>query len=262
VAAANWLALASWVCAAGAELTAENAEERGEKAILVSPQRKQGVRSALARAAGSGSGGLLIDIGSTTTDITPWEADRPAPRGLTDRERLRSAELVYTGVRRTPVCALLGARQGEDHFAAELFATTLDVFLLLGLAPEAAADCDTADGRPATRAAAHARLARIMCADAESCSTEEVVTLAQRVLRVQMDVIGQALVRVADRLSQPPARIVLAGAGEFLGRRVLADLPSFASCDVLSLADVLGPSISQCACAYAVACLACQAGSP
>src|SRR5205807_39982 len=51
---------------------------------------------------------LLIDIGSTTTDIVPLRDGCPVPVGRTDRDRLRSGELVYTGVRRTPVCAVLG----------------------------------------------------------------------------------------------------------------------------------------------------------
>src|SRR5947208_2344005 len=50
---------------------------------------------------------LLIDAGSTTTDIVPLWNGRPMPLGLTDPDRLRTGELVYTGARRTPVCALL-----------------------------------------------------------------------------------------------------------------------------------------------------------
>src|SRR5262249_41491473 len=106
---------------------------------------------------------LLVDAGSTTTDIVPLHDGRPAPRGWTDPDRLRCRELVYSGVRRTPLCALMG---GEG--AAELFATTLDVYLVLGLIAEDAVDCRTADGRPATRVAAHGRLARMLCADTET----------------------------------------------------------------------------------------------
>src|SRR3954471_10934101 len=38
---------------------------------------------------------LLIDTGSTTTDIVPILDHRPVPAGLTDPDRLRSGELVY-----------------------------------------------------------------------------------------------------------------------------------------------------------------------
>src|SRR5262249_53239624 len=100
---------------------------------------------------------LLLDIGSTTTDVIPLHDGKPTPRGRTDPERLKCGELIYVGVRRTPLCALLGIEG-----AAEVFATTLDVALILDWIPENPDDCDTADGRPATKAAAHVRLARMM----------------------------------------------------------------------------------------------------
>ncbi len=96
---------------------------------------------------------LLIDVGSTTTDYVTLQDGRPVPFARTDRERLQSGELVYIGVRRTPLCAIL-----SDGASAELFATTHDLFLVLGWVPEDPANCDTADGRPATRAAAELRL--------------------------------------------------------------------------------------------------------
>ncbi len=111
---------------------------------------------------------LLIDIGSTTTDVIPLVDGRPRPKGRTDQERLWSSELVYTGVRRTPLCAFVGFR-----IAAELFATTLDAYLLLGYIPEDAMDANTADGRPATKAYAEARIARMFCADVETSTAED-----------------------------------------------------------------------------------------
>src|SRR5205085_10035094 len=101
-------------------------------------------------------GAILIDVGSTTTDIIPIWNGVPCPAARTDWERLKSRELVYTGVRRTPVCALT-----DGDGAAELFATTLDVYLILGKIPEDSTNLDTADGRPATIDLAHARLARM-----------------------------------------------------------------------------------------------------
>jgi probable H4MPT-linked C1 transfer pathway protein len=190
---------------------------------------------------------LVIDAGSTTTDIIPLNAGRPCPVGLTDPERLGSGELVYTGVRRTPLCALL------PDCAAELFATTLDVYLMLGDLPEDEHDCDTADGRPATCAFAHARLARTLLEDAESCpraNTHEVAALAHE---RQLQRITVAIKRVIGRLPAPPATLVLAGSGEFLARRAADHLNA---AKIISLSKELGPDRSTAACAYAVAVLA------
>ncbi len=205
VAAANWLALAVFACRFIPEGT-----------------------------------GLVIDVGSTTTDIIPIVAGRPAPKGLTDLDRLRSLELAYTGVRRTPLCAVLGA-----GVAAEFFASTLDVNLVLGRIAEDPSDTNTADGRPAIRAAAHARLARMLCADAAK--------LAERALLRQVYQLTMAFDHVARSLPEPPRAVVLAGEGEFLARLVLGQQNSFRSGKVISLAETLGPDISRSACAYALA---------
>lgn len=196
---------------------------------------------------------LVIDIGSTTTDVVPLLAGQPSPRGRTDPDRLTHHELVYTGARRTPVCALL-----DGHGAAEFFATTLDVYLFLGHVPEDATDCQTADGRPATFAAAHARLARMLCGDAETTSIVDLSVLAQRVCKRQVELIAGAVLWVARELPTPPTAVVLSGSGEFLARLVLQQLTEFGDLNVLSLAHQLGPELSAAACAHAVAVLAAE----
>jgi probable H4MPT-linked C1 transfer pathway protein len=215
VAAANWLALA-------------------QIAVRFAPQ----------------GGALLIDIGSTTSDIVPLWNGEPQPHGRTDPERLQSGELVYTGVRRTPVCALLGS-----DGMAEFFATMNDVFLLLGKVPEDATDTDTADGRPATRKSAHGRLARMIGGDCEITSEGMVTFLAEFVASRQRDLLCEAARSVAAQLPATPEQIVLAGSGEFLAREIAQNaFDHRPSC--FSLAEKLGTEISECACAYAVAVLA------
>jgi (4-(4-[2-(gamma-L-glutamylamino)ethyl]phenoxymethyl)furan-2-yl)methanamine synthase len=191
---------------------------------------------------------LLLDIGTTTTDIIPLLGGQPMPLGWTDAERLRSGELVYRGWRRTPLCALGGG-------AAELFATTLDVCLVLGLVPEDAADHDSADGRPATVTAAHARLARMLGADVETSTSEERLTYATAVLTRLLEDIADGLTRVLDRLPTAPAHFLLSGSGEFLARMLLAREPRLSAVTVRSLREELGPARSMASCAYAVALL-------
>ena len=64
-------------------------------------------RAATAHLVARSSGtGLLIDIGSTTTDIVPIVDGVVTVVGRTDPERLASGELVYTGALRTPTEAV------------------------------------------------------------------------------------------------------------------------------------------------------------
>jgi probable H4MPT-linked C1 transfer pathway protein len=195
-------------------------------------------------------GALLIDIGSTTTDIIPLLDGQPVPHGFTDPERLAGGELVYTGVRRTPLCAILGM-----DAAAEWFATTLDAYLLLGTIGEEPDNRATADGRPATTVCAHARLARMLCSDTERFTPEMADELARRVHALQVDHLRKQMCRVACTLPEPPTAVVVAGEGEFLARTVIecSELPIRA---VFSLKDRIGAEASQAACAYAVARLA------
>jgi probable H4MPT-linked C1 transfer pathway protein len=198
---------------------------------------------------------LLLDIGSTTTDILPLHDGLPVPVGRTDPERLGCHELIYTGVRRTPVCALLGSEG-----AAELFATTLDVFLVLGAVAQDPTDTDTADGRPATVAAAHARLARMLCADLETTTAAQRRLLAGRVLQRQLYLLTSAVDQVAQRLPGPPQTVLLSGSGEFLARLVLMGQQAFPPCRAIFLSEALGQEVSAAACALAVATLAAEAG--
>lgn len=194
-----------------------------------------------------GSAALLIDIGSTTTDLIPLAHGQPLPKGKTDQERFRSGELVYTGVQRTPVCGL----GGEEVFA-EFFATMEDVYLILGDIPDSPENQATADGKPATKKCARQRLARMIGTDADLGSEMEIRTLAQKLARKQFSLIEKNINKVTGYLPQPLKVVVLAGSGEFLTKKILANLPRFSTIPTVSLAEKWGPDISECACAYAL----------
>jgi probable H4MPT-linked C1 transfer pathway protein len=196
---------------------------------------------------------LVIDVGSTTTDIIPLLDGRPAPRGRTDPERLKSGELVYTGVRRTPLCALL-----EGAVAAEWFATTLDVYVILGQLPEDANDLGTADGRPATRKASQARLARMVCTDFESFTQRDAEQLARKARGRQIAMMRKAIGQVSARLPGPIQTAIVSGSGEFLAWMATDDTERGPRPRVISLGHKHGADISQAACAFAVAILAAE----
>jgi probable H4MPT-linked C1 transfer pathway protein len=203
---------------------------------------------------------ILIDVGSTTTDIIPILDGVPATVGHTDTERLLSGELVYTGVERTPVCALLRTvsyRGQACPIATEMFATTRDAYTILGDLAEDAGEKRTADGRPATKAFARARLGRLVCADEESFNHRDAAVIAESITDVQTQQLMVALNDVMKRLPSPPAKFVLSGHGEFLARRALETLQL--STPIVSLARELRPNISRCAPAHALAVIAREA---
>lgn len=205
--------------------------------------------------------GVLIDIGSTTCDIIPLSDGVPVPTGLTDVGRLLSGELVYSGVRRTPLSALANAVPFRDRtcpLAAELFATTLDVYLLLGRVAEDSDDRQTANGRPATRAAAADRVARMLCCDRTEISDSELQTIAEFLAEVQRKRIRGALDRVLARMETSVQSIVVSGSGSFLAEEIVANHLQLKDCFRVPLARLLSPQIADSACAYAIAVLAAE----
>ncbi|MGH7227068.1 MAG: hypothetical protein ACRELF_27950, partial [Gemmataceae bacterium] len=128
------------------------------------------------------------------------------------------------------------------------------------LMPEDPLDHNTADGRPATKACAEARIARMLCADLETSSAEERRGLAEQVLKHQLAILGLSFYRVARRLPALPQTVVLAGQGEFLIRLALKAQQLIPPCRTVSLALELGADVSRAACAYAVGILAAEKG--
>lgn len=215
---------------------------------------------ALARFAGRYApqgAGMLIDIGSTTTDIIPLSDGMPTTIGRTDTNRLLNGELVYTGVERTPLCTLINAtpfRGRKCPLAAEVFATTWDVYLTLDDLPDEPLNSNTADRRPATKEAARDRMARSICADRETFTEADARAMAEAASEKQVARIVSALKHVIDRLPESPSTIVLSGRGEFLGRRAVDALGLCP--EIVSLSQELGAELSRCAAAHALAVLA------
>jgi len=199
---------------------------------------------------------LAIDVGSTTTDIIPLKDGEVLANGLNDTDRLLCGELVYTGVERSPVCAVLSEvtyRGRKCPVAQEFFSTTRDAYLLLGAIAESSDD-HTADKRPATKSAARRRLGKVICADESQFNHRDAAVIAQEVMKAQTDAIAAAATKVMEALEGPPETIVVSGHGEFLARKAIEQLDLASR--FVSLTRELGWMISRCATAHALAVLA------
>lgn len=191
---------------------------------------------------------VLIDVGSTTTDIVPVAGGRILAEGRTDAERLSRGELVYTGVLRTNPATFVDQvplRGRMCRVAAEWFTQTADVYLVLGRISPQEYVCPTPDGRAATREAARERLARLVCEDAEGLAPEEIDALAGCVAEAQVREVVDALAEVLSRLPRHLRRapVLAAGAGAFIAEEaarrlalpVLGDAGSWRGFDAVAL---------------------------
>jgi probable H4MPT-linked C1 transfer pathway protein len=218
---------------------------------------------ALARFAGrfaAQGAALLIDVGSTTCDIIPLMDGKPATAGRTDTERLLSGELVYTGIERSPIAAVVQSvpyRGQTCPVVHEHFATMQDAYVILDQINEDLGNSHTCDHRPLTKASSRVRLGRMIAADGEEFNHRDAVTAAHSVAQAQAGLLAGAIAKVRDRTPAAPASVILSGHGEFLAQAALATLP--AAGPTISLTEKLGLSLSRCAPAHALAVLAREA---
>jgi probable H4MPT-linked C1 transfer pathway protein len=202
--------------------------------------------------------GLLVDIGSTTTDIIPFRAGRIAARGTTDTERLTTGELAYVGIARTPLAAVARHVPFDGRLVgvmAEFFATSADAHRVAGTLPDGADLHPTADGRGKTPAESRARLARIIGMDEAAAPEWAWHRLADTFIRHQTRQIEEAVDLVLSGVELPAtAPLFGAGVGRFLvgeiarrlGRpyRGIEDIIPMASSDFASRASDIAPAVA------------------
>ncbi len=177
---------------------------------------------------------LLVDIGSTTADLIPVVAGRPAATGYSDAERLETGELVYTGVVRTPLLALADHapfRGRRTRLMSETFANMADVYRLTGDLPEGADQQHSPDLKGKSPTETRTRVARMIGRDLGEGSEAEWRALAAHFAEAQLRLLYDAAAILLSRPDLPEdAPLVACGAGAFvaerlgrrLGRRVVA----------------------------------------
>jgi probable H4MPT-linked C1 transfer pathway protein len=205
---------------------------------------------------------LFVDIGSTTTDIVPIHDGKLAVRGHSDYERLACEELVYAGIVRTPVMALVDRIPFEGNWIApmaEYFATAADVYRLTGELPEGADQLPAADNGGKTVRDSARRLARMIGRDLESAPLSAWRQCASYLAELHLAKIRRACERILTRGDVPErSPLVGAGVGRFLAKKLAAQLGKrhreFDS--LVDAAPEFSSWASSCAPAVAVAVLA------
>lgn len=202
---------------------------------------------------------LLLDIGSTTTDVALIANGRVQTRGRDDRERLACEELVYTGVVRTPLAAVASAVPFAGEWVsvmAEHFATAGDLYRITAELDPRFDQAETADGRERSPAASMRRLARMIGCDVGAAPAAQWERLARSFSDAQAERIRRACDRALSRgLTARSAPVVGLGVGHFLAARLAASMDrpyvEFAALCGIPAAQRL--AVNACGPAYAVA---------
>ena len=202
---------------------------------------------------------IFVDIGSTTTDVIPIVGgDIKAKR--TDLERLKTGELIYSGVLRTNIAALLKkiaiCDKGEEcGVSSELFAITADAYLVLGYITEADYSCSSPnsyafsgrENEEKCRVSAMRRLSRVVCSDLEEIGEDGAVSIAEQVKKTQVEELITPIGRLKEKYGLET--VVATGIGDFIAKEAADSL----NIHFLPLSSIYNRNVSATFPAFAVA---------
>jgi (4-(4-[2-(gamma-L-glutamylamino)ethyl]phenoxymethyl)furan-2-yl)methanamine synthase len=201
---------------------------------------------------------VVVDVGSTSASIIPILNWQVAARGKTDLDKLLCGELVYTGSLRTNVAAIVQSipvKNGVAGVASELFALSGDVHLALGNITTKEYTSETADGRGKSLAEALARLARVVCADMEMLTQQEIINMAKYIYENQILQVAKGLNNVysyTEKQASNEVPVVVTGLGkdfiakkaaEKIGVKTIIDLVSLMQTDVAVATPAFGVAL-------------------
>jgi probable H4MPT-linked C1 transfer pathway protein len=187
---------------------------------------------------------LVVDVGSTTTSIIPVINGEIAAEGRTDLDKLQNGELVYSGSLRTNVATIVSGiplRGGIFRLSSELFAQSGDVHLLLGNISEEEYAVETCDGRGKIKKEVMARLARVVCADIEMLTEQEIMDIAQFIHKRQVEQITGGLKQIHERIQpllQEKIPVVVTGLGRNFLAKEAAEKAGFKK--IVDMSEMLG----------------------
>ena len=213
-------------------------------------------------AAGRLPEGLLIDVGSTTTDLIPFSTRQVLAAGYNDHQRLVRGELLYTGVVRTPLMALAKRVPFAGEWVslmAEHFATTADIYRLTGALPEAVDLLPSADNGEKTIMGSARRLGRMLGLDVDFAHLDEWRRVSGFIAEQQLRMLADSCARLLSRgVLSASAPLVGAGAGRFLVKKLAdrLDRPYLGFNEFFAHSRLMEARVAECAPAVAVASLA------
>lgn len=157
---------------------------------------------------------IMIDTGSTTTDIIPIRNGSECAKGRSDLERLKTGELVYSATLRTNLAAIIDKVPLDDEpvrVSSELFATTADIHAVLGNITEEDYSCSTPDGAGKSKKECMRRISRVICGDMDMLSESDVESIAKYIYDKQVEKVAEALLEVSKR--ENLTKVVATGLG-------------------------------------------------
>lgn len=173
---------------------------------------------------------IVVDIGSTTTDIIPIKSGKVAAIGKNDFDRLKTGELLYMGYLRTNsamVCSEIRLDGVMVKACPEYFSIVGDAHLYQGDITAKYYTCPTPDGGPKTKRGAAIRLARLVLSDPKTLGEAGVESIAKQISEALIESIAQSIDGYINRNGLDASPILLIGPGMFYKSALAKILQSY-----------------------------------
>ena len=159
---------------------------------------------------------VLVDIGSTTTDIIPIKNKNVISKGCNDYKRLQSNELLYLGVLRSPINAI----EKKKNLIYENFADLGDVYRILKKIPAKFDLLPTKDNKNKDKHSSARRIARIFGKDYKKNDFLKWKKVCYKIEKNHLKILSENIKKVEKRNFSKKVPIIGAGIGEFLIKKI------------------------------------------
>ena len=156
---------------------------------------------------------VLVDLGSTTTDIIPLKSAHELI-GYTDLKRLQDGYLLYLGMLRTPVATLISEVMlggVSTAVSTEFFANAADAHLIMNTITPDLYTCERADGGATSYESCVRRISRVVCADPDEIGEDGARQIAKTFIERQREIIVSGVERICTQTQA--SQIICAGIG-------------------------------------------------
>ena len=156
---------------------------------------------------------VLVDLGSTTTDIIPLKNAQKLTR-YTDLKRLQDGYLLYLGMLRTPIATLISEVMlggVSTAISTEFFANAADAHLIMNTITPDLYTCERADGGTTSYGSCVRRISRVVCADPDEIGEDGARQIAKTFIERQKEIIVSGVERICAQTQA--SEIICAGIG-------------------------------------------------
>ncbi len=169
---------------------------------------------------------LIIDFGSTTTDLILIKNKKCLNKHFDDFSRLNNYELIYTGLTRTPIMSInnyVKINEKKINIIPELFSNTSDLYRVLKKLPKEVDQYETLDGRSKSIINSYKRLSRNLGFDYQFKDKRTLDKVCRHLSKIQLQSILNAvkkLLYIKDVNTKIP--VILCGVGKNVFKNKIA----------------------------------------